>query len=337
MTEPITARTGTPNLNKALAAFQAEMPAIERDRKVDVETKDPSKAYSYSYATLANIVRVAAPIMGKHGLAFTSAPGQASDGKGISVRWALVHESGEERTGEFPISAEGGIQVLGGRITYVKRYCMCAALNIAADEDDDAAAAQAEDDANAGTAKRRPREDTKPSAPRRTRQTAPASAPEPGTAPPTSTVQRTTRTGPPLPNEMPAGDAVRGRGGLITEPMVTKLVITMNEVVGESASDHRQFITDMIGREVKSRKDLTFDEGRGLIDAFEKAKKTANPIGEVIDIYRRTTGGGPVEDVDVADPAGRQPGQRSRNAREAISTGDVGTEQAPWESGELPV
>jgi uncharacterized protein YunC (DUF1805 family) len=335
MTEPITARTGTPNLNKALAAFQAEMPAIERDRKVDVETKDPSKAYSYSYATLANIVRVAAPIMGKHGLAFTSAPGQASDGKGISVRWALVHESGEERTGEFPISAEGGIQVLGGRITYVKRYCMCAALNIAADEDDDAAAAQAEDDANAGTVQRRPRQDAKPAATRKTRQTAPASAPEPGTAPSAATVQRTARTGPPLPNESPADEPTAKQKGMLGVLFNKELP----EGLGVQDRDQRlAMMSDMLGRTITSINDLTKREASGAIDAITKALQTDNPFVTMNDIYQRTTGSGPVEDVDaLATEIGRKPGQRSRNAREAIGTGDVGTEQAPWESGELPV
>ena len=54
------ASAGTPNLNRALANAQAEIGAIDlvRDRHVDVDTKDPAKAYSYDYATLANITSV---------------------------------------------------------------------------------------------------------------------------------------------------------------------------------------------------------------------------------------------------------------------------------------
>lgn len=338
MTEPLTMAQGTPNLNKALAAFQAEMPSLARDRSVEVETKGDKPNYGYSYATLANVTATAMPLLGKHGLSFTAFPGAGSDGKGMSLHYSLLHESGEERSGEFPMSAEGGIQILGGRITYIRRYCLLAVTGLAAEEDDDAAAAQ-DYDANKGTAQRR----AQPPA-NRARRAAPTAEPAEGG----QTAQRAVRPAveaPPLPDE---GEPHRGRGGLITQPMTSKLAIVMNEVVGTSSADHKQFIADMIGREVATRKDLTFDEGRGLIDAFEKAKTTDNPIGNVIDIYRRTTGGndlarqdadGPIGEPvrDRPETSGRQPGQRSRNAAEAIGNGgDEGAQPAPWE-GELPV
>lgn len=332
MTEPIPAPTGTPNLNKALAAFQAEMPTLERDREVEVETKGDKPNYGYSYATLANVTRVAMPLLGKHGLSFTAFPGTGADGK-FSLTYSLLHESGEERSGMFPLSAEGGIQVLGGRITYARRYCLISVTGLAADEDDDAAAAQAVDDANAGTAQRRkPPAATKSAPP--ARRSAPESAPEPGA--PAATAQRAQRpAGPALPGE--DGGVVRGRGGLITEPMTRKLAITMKEVVGDNGDDRRQFVIDMVGREVASTKDLTFDEGRALIDAFEKAKATDNPLLNVIDIYQRTTAeAAPARTSTQSAPAAR-PSVREQT-RNAVLGQPAGPddEPPPWDepSGE---
>src|SRR5204863_1490626 len=67
---------------------------------------------------------------------FLAMPGAGSDGK-MCLHYELLHESGEEKTGEFPLSGEGGIQTIGGRITYARRYCLAAIVGIAADEDDE--------------------------------------------------------------------------------------------------------------------------------------------------------------------------------------------------------
>lgn len=125
----------TPALAAALAKVQAKLPDLERDRTVTVETKR-GEPYSYSYATLANLSKVALPLLAEHGLSFVAMPGAGSDGK-MAVRYSLMHESGESLTGEFPISGEGGIQVIGGRITYARRYCLAAVVGLAADEDDE--------------------------------------------------------------------------------------------------------------------------------------------------------------------------------------------------------
>lgn len=126
-----------PNLAAALAKVQAKLPKLERDRTVTVEPKDPKKpAYSYSYVTLANLSDAILPLLAEHGLAFVGLPGAGSDGK-MCLRYLLLHESGESLPGEFPISGEGGIQMIGGRITYARRYCLAAIVGVAADEDDE--------------------------------------------------------------------------------------------------------------------------------------------------------------------------------------------------------
>ena len=126
----------TANLAAALAKVQMNLPELERDRTVEV-TQKSGGTYSYSYATLANLSKVALPLLAKHGLSFSSLPGTGSDGK-MCLRYHLLHESGELLTGEFPISGEGGIQMIGGRITYARRYCLAAVVGLAAEEDDDA-------------------------------------------------------------------------------------------------------------------------------------------------------------------------------------------------------
>lgn len=125
------------NLAAALAKVQAELPKLERDRTVTVEPKDPKKdPYSYSYVTLARLSEAILPLLARHGLAFAAMPGAGADGK-MCVHYHLMHESGEALSGEFPISGEGGIQMIGGRITYARRYCLAAIVGVAADEDDE--------------------------------------------------------------------------------------------------------------------------------------------------------------------------------------------------------
>lgn len=140
---------GTAALATALAKVQAELPKLERDRTVTVEPKDPKKPpYSYSYVTLANLSEAILPLLAKHGLAFAAMPGAGTDGK-MCLRYHLLHDSGEALSGEFPLSGEGGIQIIGGRITYARRYCLAALVGVAADEDDES---RLDNDTGRGTA-----------------------------------------------------------------------------------------------------------------------------------------------------------------------------------------
>jgi hypothetical protein len=75
--------------------------------------------------------------------------------------------------------------------------------------------------------------------------------------------------------------------------MTRKLAITMKEAGLTDANDRGAFLSDLLGRPLKSSKELTFDEGRGLIDAFEKAKASQDPQSEAATIYLRTTGNVP--------------------------------------------
>ncbi len=200
---------GHAKLASALAKVQAELPKLERDRTVEVEKKSGG-TYTYSYVTLANLSDAVLPLLAKHGLAFTALPGAGSDGK-MAVRYQLMHESGETLAGEFPISGEGGIQMIGGRITYARRYCLAAMVGVSADEDDES---RLSEEGLRGTAQRAAAK------PRRQR---PAAVAGEGKA----TAQRAPRSGgarPPLPGEDPSA--------ALSMPQMRKLHALFNQLDG---------------------------------------------------------------------------------------------------------
>lgn len=180
------------SLAAALAKVQAELPKVERDRTVEVTQKN-GQTYSYSYVTLANLSDAILPVLTKHGLSFVAMPGAGADGK-MCVRYHLMHESGEVLSGEFPISGEGGIQMIGGRITYARRYCLAAVVGVAADEDDESRLA---DEGVRGTAQRAQR-------PARAQPAAAATGDAPRTT--AQRAQRPATVRPPLPGEDAEGN-----------------------------------------------------------------------------------------------------------------------------------
>jgi hypothetical protein len=229
----------TPALNAALAKVQGKLPDLERDRTVTVDTKK-GEPYSYSYATLAKLSKVVLPLLAEEGLSFASMPGAGSDGK-MCVRYSLRHESGEALTGEFPISAEGGIQVLGGRITYARRYCLAAVVGIAADEDDES---------------------------RLSNEAAPRTAQRAGRS---ATTQRQARPAarPPLPGE--------DEGDAITKPQLTKLHTVFSLIGYEGREDRLFAASTIVGRTLMSSTEMTKAEAKGLIDTLDEIAGQESP------------------------------------------------------------
>lgn len=131
---------GTPQLNAALAAVQAELPRIEKGKTATVPTKAGGQ-YSYTYADLADVSAQTLPLLGKNGLSFTAWP--TLIGNRLVLRYELLHSSGEQKAGEYPLPMEAGAQALGSAITYARRYCLCAVTGVSPDDDDDAATADA--------------------------------------------------------------------------------------------------------------------------------------------------------------------------------------------------
>ena len=129
--------TNHETLAAALAAAQAAMPAIVKDRVAKI---GPGR--EYRYADLATILATVRPVLGAHGLALTQRT--QIRGEAIVLLTELRHASGEVLDSEYPVAAIGiKHQDMGGALTYARRYALCGLVGIAADEDDDGASAPA--------------------------------------------------------------------------------------------------------------------------------------------------------------------------------------------------
>lgn len=122
------------SLAAALAAFQAELPTVEKGSTARVHTKT-GPGYSFEYADLADISPRVLPLLGKHGLAWTTRP-TLVEGAFLLI-YELRHEGGESIEGVYPLPpASTPAQQLGGAITYARRYALCAVTGVAPGGDD---------------------------------------------------------------------------------------------------------------------------------------------------------------------------------------------------------
>ena len=140
-------KAGTPNLNKALSLLQGELPRVTKTKTGKVEGENKAGkyfSYEYAYADLGDVVADVGPLLAKHGLAFHCGPTiNPADRREMILIWSLLHESGEEKTGEWPLGpVNQKPQSLGSAITYGRRYCFTAATNIVLEDDDDGQRAQ---------------------------------------------------------------------------------------------------------------------------------------------------------------------------------------------------
>lgn len=95
--------------------------------------------YAYSYATLADALQMARPILLKHGLALSQSV--AGDGDDVVVFTSVVHESGQWVTSEgLRLPAGKTAQQTGSATTYARRYSLMAFLGLASEDDDGAGA-----------------------------------------------------------------------------------------------------------------------------------------------------------------------------------------------------
>jgi hypothetical protein len=122
-------------LAKALVKAQANLHNLGKD----------GNGYNYKYLTLAKLIDATRPVLADVGLVviqtMTIVDGQSA------LKTTLLHESGEFIEGVYPIievhvTKSGGQnvtndgQAMGSGITYARRYCLAAILNIAQIDDD---------------------------------------------------------------------------------------------------------------------------------------------------------------------------------------------------------
>lgn len=248
----------TAKLAAALAKVQAQLPKLERDRTVTVQQKNGGE-YSYSYATLAKVSEAVLPLLAENELSFVAMPGLGADGK-MCVRYSLLHSSGEALTGEFPISGEGGIQMIGGRITYARRYCLAAVVGIAADEDDESRLSDdAARPAQRAAAKQRQK------APE-TRQGRPAQR----------DVQRAPQ--PPLPGENAQ------QSDPVTGGQLTKIATVFGVIGWTEREDKLRAASTIVGRALQSSKELTKSEAHTLIETLEMVASGPDPADKLTEL-----------------------------------------------------
>ena len=117
-------------LVQALAKFQADLPAISLDGK--------NPHFNSKFATLSNVTKEVLPLLAKNGFAFSV--GSFVDNGQLVLDAHLIHESGESRSMQFPIT-ENNPQKVGSAVTYYRRYALAALTGVVADSDDDGNAA----------------------------------------------------------------------------------------------------------------------------------------------------------------------------------------------------
>lgn len=95
--------------------------------------------FSYEYVTLGALLALVRPVLARHGLALIT---PISDGdNGVTVSAVFLHSSGATfEAGRLTLARGRAAQATGSAITYARRYVAMAALGLAPDDDDGAAA-----------------------------------------------------------------------------------------------------------------------------------------------------------------------------------------------------
>ena len=138
MTDP----TRSEHIEKLVAGLSQAMANVvnpERNRVVTVQPRDQSKpSYTFSYATLDNIIDVIRKPLTDNGLWFTQIMKEDNGTYILDTR--LMHDSGQWIACQTPLiwDGNGGNQQFGSALTFMKRYALTSLLGIAAEEDDDA-------------------------------------------------------------------------------------------------------------------------------------------------------------------------------------------------------
>ena len=123
--------------HKAMAAFKANPPKIEKDKKVGYSTNKGE--VGYSHASLANVTDKISAELSKHGL---SASWQTKQNGKVVVICKITHEAGHSEetilSAEADVSgAKNSIQAIGSTITYLQRYTLLSITGLATSDMDD--------------------------------------------------------------------------------------------------------------------------------------------------------------------------------------------------------
>lgn len=128
------------NLVTALVTAQSQFQPVKKTESATIPTKSGGK-FNYTYADLAQVIEATRPALLANGLAVMQFP-TTEPGK-VTVETTLAHTSGEYITESLtmPVVMDTP-QSVGSAITYARRYAYMAALGLAAQDDDGAAASK---------------------------------------------------------------------------------------------------------------------------------------------------------------------------------------------------
>jgi hypothetical protein len=138
----------------AMAAFQEQMPVIEKRGLASFAHNQGGGMTSYTYAKLEDIAAAIKQPLADNNLSyrFEQATEQSSSGPFITVTCIVTHKDGHSESaqmGGYPDTSgkKNAIQQLASTVSYLRRYTLTGALGITvSDEDDDGAAADVLED-----------------------------------------------------------------------------------------------------------------------------------------------------------------------------------------------
>lgn len=114
----------------ALARAQLVMPTIPKSHT--------NPHFGSRYADIADVLAVVRPVLAKEGIAITQTT-RVTDA-GCELVTCLL--KGDDRLeSAMPLQIDQKAQDLGSRLTYLRRYALCALVGVAAEDDDDGHAA----------------------------------------------------------------------------------------------------------------------------------------------------------------------------------------------------
>jgi hypothetical protein len=127
----------------ALLAFQADCPILIKQKTAEIVSKRTGGKFSYKFIPLPNIIETIQPFLSKHGLLWTTAPGQDNNGKPVLYYSLVYAPSAEHLDGTMPLilGNDPDARGYGSALSYARRQSLEAVLNLVAQTDDDGARA----------------------------------------------------------------------------------------------------------------------------------------------------------------------------------------------------
>lgn len=140
MQRQIEDRDAVKEFNRNFIALQEALPTIRQDGKIVIPAKEGRAGQATPYATFNNIMKAIKPLLVKHGFALSFSTEPAAER--LLVKGTLEGH-GHARSTAFPLPAEtsgskNNVQGWGSSMSYGKRYCTIALLNIVSEAREDA-------------------------------------------------------------------------------------------------------------------------------------------------------------------------------------------------------